>query len=443
MLFSSVDFFIFFLLFIISIKFCKKFQRSVIIIFSLFFYSYWNIYFLPLILFYCLSVYFFLKKNYSLLFSISIILLPLIFFKYSFFLIKILNLDFLVKFTYQKELPLAISFIVFTAISFLVDRKNLANNNYNLSNISEYILYFPHLIAGPILRANQLIPQLKEKIIFSKENIKFGIILFSVGFIKKVYFADNISLIIDPIFLDPRSQITQDIVKAFLLFPIQIYFDFSGYVDMALGISITLGIKLPPNFDRPYLISSITQFWRKWHMTLSSWFRDYVYIPLGGSKLSKPNMHFNLIFTMILAGAWHGASFNFIIWGFLNGVLLSIEKFFNFQKLKYNIFNNIVICFIIFNLWVVFRIAEFNKFLDFFYILYTSNLSQIINKETLVTFVIVVILIIAQKYEQHSIFKFLSNKISLLFLLPLFFVILLVGISMSLGASEKFIYFQF
>ena len=443
MLFSSIDFFIFFLVFLIFIKFYKNYQRIIIIIFSLFFYSYWNIYFLPLILFYCLSVYFLLKKNCSLFFSILVFLLPFIYFKYSFFLIKVLDFDFLIKFTYQQELPLAISFIAFTAISFLVDRKNQVNNNYNLSNISEYILYFPHLIAGPILRVNQLIPQLAKKIVFNKENIKFGIILFCVGFLKKVYFADNISSIIDPIFEDPGSQTNQDIIKAFLLFPIQIYFDFSGYVDMALGISMILGINLPQNFDKPYLISSITQFWRKWHMTLSSWFRDYLYIPLGGSKFSKLKMNFNLIIVMTLAGAWHGASFNFVLWGFLNGVILSIEKFFNFQKLKYNAFNNIIICFIIFNLWVIFRITEFNKILNFFHILYTSSLNQIIKKEILITLLLVVALVISQKYEQHSVLKKLSNKINLLFLLPIFFTILIVGISMSLGRSEKFIYFQF
>lgn len=260
---------------------------------------------------------------------------------------------------------------------------------------------------------------------------------------KKVYFADNISSIIDPIFEDPGSQTNQDIIKAFLLFPIQIYFDFSGYVDMALGISIILGINLPQNFDKPYLISSITQFWRKWHMTLSSWFRDYLYIPLGGSKFSKLKMNFNLIIVMTIAGAWHGASFNFVLWGFLNGVILSIEKFFNFQKLKYNAFNNIIICFIIFNLWVIFRITEFNKILNFFHILYTSSLNQIIKKEILITLLLVVVLVISQKYEQHSVLKKLSNKINLLFLLPIFFTILIVGISMSLGRSEKFIYFQF
>ena len=443
MLFSSVDFFIFFLIFILFVKFFHRFQKHVIIFFSLFFYSYWNIFFLPLILFYCFLVYFFLRKNYTLIFSIFILLIPLIYFKYSFFLFKLLNLNFLVEFSYKEEIPLAISFITFTAIAVLVDRKNKPNHDYNISNISEYILYFPQLIAGPILRLNQLLPQLKQKIIFNKNNIKFGIILFSIGYLKKVYFADNIALIIDPIFQDPNIHNNVDIIKAFLLFPIQIYFDFSGYVDMAVGISIILGISLPQNFDRPYLISSITEFWRRWHMTLSSWFRDYLYIPLGGSQKGKTRMNINLIFTMIIAGLWHGASLNFILWGFLNGLFLTIEKFLNFHKFGYNILSNIFICFIIFNLWMVFRITDFEKMIDFFNIFYNSNISDFINKEVLITLMSVFILILSQKFEQHKILNSFSSKISFSFLMPLFLAILIVGISISLGQSEKFIYFQF
>tara|TARA_B100000945_G_C20158447_1_gene491953 strand:- start:208 stop:714 length:507 start_codon:yes stop_codon:yes gene_type:complete len=168
-----------------------------------------------------------------------------------------------------------------------------------------------------------------------------------------------------------------------------------------------------------------------------------MYIPLGGSKRGKFRMNFNLIFTMIIAGLWHGASLNFIVWGFLNGLILSIEKFFNFHKFKYNIFSNIFTCFIIFNLWIVFRITEFDKIVDFLNIFYTSNLNDFINKEILIILLTVTVLIIFQKYEQHKILNNFSNKISLTFLIPLFLVILLVGISISLGQSEKFIYFQF
>ena len=173
------------------------------------------------------------------------------------------------------------------------------------------------MIAGPILRANELIPSLKKKIILKDDNIRFGILLFTIGFVKKVFFADSIASFIDPIFEKENLSSSEDFFKAFLLFPLQIYFDFSGYVDMALGISKILSIDLPINFNRPYLSKSLTEFWRSWHITLSKWFRDYIYIPLGGSKVGQGKLFYNLLLTMFVAGLWHGASLNFILWGLL------------------------------------------------------------------------------------------------------------------------------
>ena len=442
MLFFSLEFFIFLSVFVICIIVFKQYQRNIIIIFSIFFYSYWNIFFFPLIIFFCLIVFFLLKKNYPLILSIPIALMPLIYFKYSFFILNLINAASFLKYGYQNELPLAISFITFTAIAILIDRKNKSNNEYNVSNISEYILYFPHLIAGPILRLNQLIPQLKNKITFSKNNIKLGLILFGIGYIKKIYFADNIAVLIDPFFKNPELHDSQDIMKAFLLFPIQIYFDFSGYVDMALGISQLFGISLPQNFDKPYLSSSITEFWRRWHITLSNWFKDYIYIPLGGSKNGDLKTYFNLLLTMTVAGIWHGASLNFLLWGFLNGLILCFEKISNFHKPKYNLFKNLLICFIIFNLWIVFRISDFSIITIFFKILY-SNFSSIIITENLLILIFVIASIIFQKIESYDNLINISKKINLLSIFLLLAVVILTGLSMSLGQSEKFIYFQF
>ena len=244
MIFSSFEFFLFFGIFLVFLILLPNYQKTIIIIFSLFFYSYWNFYFSSLILYYCFATFFLLKKNYPLKISITFILLPLIYFKYSFFIIKLIGLENFISFTYLGELPLAISFITFTAIAVLVDRKNYSNEDIKLTSLSEYFLYFPQLIAGPILRLNELLPQLKFKIKFNKENIKFGLLLFIIGFVKKVYFADNIAEFIDPFFENPNLENNGDLIKAFLLFPIQIYFDFSGYVDMALGISTICGINL-------------------------------------------------------------------------------------------------------------------------------------------------------------------------------------------------------
>ena len=442
MLFSSIEFLLFFILFLITISFLKQHQRIVIIIFSLFFYSYWNFHFIPLIIYFCFSTFYLIKKNYFLPLSILILISPLIFFKYSFFIFETLKLNALLKYSYNDDLPLAISFLTFTAIAVLVDRRNKNNDQYNFLNISEYLLYFPQLIAGPILRLNQLIPQLNKKISFIKNNIKFGIILFCVGYIKKVYFADNIAIYIDPYFENPSLADSKDLLKAFLLFPIQIYFDFSGYVDMALGISKIAGIDLPQNFNKPYFANSITDFWRRWHITLSTWFKDYLYIPLGGSRVANYKIYLNLLITMSIAGLWHGAHFNFILWGFLNGLILSIERFFKIEKFRYSIIKNLFYCFIIFNLWVIFRISHFPSMIIFFEKLY-ANFSDVFLLENLIVLFFVTLFVISQKIDNYGVLKKFSKRISMKIIIPFFITIILVGFSISFGQSEKFIYFQF
>ena len=332
------------------------------------------------------------------------------------------------QYSYKGELPLAISFLTFTAVAVLIDRKNKINNEYNFFKISEYLLFFPQLIAGPILRLNQLAPQLNNKILFLKDNIKFGIILFSIGYIKKVYFADNIGIYIDPYFQDPSLTDSKNLLKAFLLFPIQIYFDFSGYIDMALGISKILGINLPQNFNKPYFACSITDFWRRWHITLSSWFKDYLYIPLGGSKVVSYKIYFNLLVTMCVAGLWHGANFNFILWGFLNGLILSVERFFKIEKFSYSFVKNLFYCFVIFNLWIIFRISDFSSMLIFFDKLY-SNFADIILFENLTVLLFVCICVIFQKYDNYNVLQRFSKKINLKILIPFFVTIILVGFS--------------
>ena len=224
MIFSSIEFLIFFVLFILIIKFFSNYQKSIIIVFSLFFYSYWNPIFILLILFLLISSYSFIKKDISLKISIPIVLLPLFYFKYSNFLINILDLKILSDFSYKSDLPLAISFITFTIIAILVDVKTKKyNENINFSSFSEFLIYFPQLIAGPILRANELIPALKKKIIFTNDNIRFGILLFTVGFVKKIFFADNIGSYIDPLFINPDLVDNKDFFKAYLLFTANLF----------------------------------------------------------------------------------------------------------------------------------------------------------------------------------------------------------------------------
>lgn len=443
MIFSSIEFLFFFLIFLILIKFFPNHQRIIIILSSLFFYGYWNPYFLILIIYFLFITYLFLKRSTDLKISIPIILIPLFYFKYSLFISKLIDSDFLISIAYSSELPLAISFVTFTAIALLIDVKNKKySGETNFTNISEFLIYFPQLIAGPILRAKELIPELKKKILFSKSNIRFGIFLFTVGFIKKIFLADSIASFVDPIFENPDLAEGKDIIKAYLLFPLQIYFDFSGYVDMALGISKILNVDLPINFNKPYLSKSLTEFWRNWHITLSSWFRDYIYIPMGGSKSGEINLFFSLIITMSIAGLWHGASLNFILWGFLNGSLLFLEKKLP-AKFGLNNFTKIMItCILTFSLWVIFRIQDFNVMILFYQSL-IYNFETFIYFENLILFSLVILAIYSQKFDNYYYIEKLAQKFNLTTILPIIIIIILTGLAINVGSSDKFIYFDF
>lgn len=443
MIFSSIQFIIFFLIFLLFIKILKNHQRSIIILFSIFFYGFWSPPFTFLILFFFITSYFFLKKDLSLKVSIPVTLFPLFYFKYSFFLSNFYEIKILTDLSYKGDLPLAISFITFTTIAILVDVKTKKyNDKINFYSLSEFLIYFPQLIAGPILRAKELIPLLKNKIVFTNANVKFGILLFMIGFVKKVFFADSISNFIDPIFEKENFTESQDYIKGFLLFPLQIYFDFSGYVDMALGVSKILSIDLPINFNRPYLSGSLTEFWRNWHITLSKWFRDYVYIPLGGSRYGNKKLFSNLFLTMSIAGLWHGASINFILWGSMNGIFLFLEK----QMSKYFNFNRLIkiflTCFLVFNLWIIFRINDLNFLLIFYSNLY-QNFFTIIEIENLILLALVITAVFSQKFDNYKYIENISKKLNFLILIPIFIIVLITGLAIKAGSSEKFIYFDF
>ena len=442
MIFSSIGFIIFFLVFILLIKFFSNYQKQIIIFSSLFFYSYWNPIFFFLIIYILTTTFFIIKKKLDLKISIPIIILPLFYFKYSSFIFDLISINLLEKISYTGSLPLAISFITFTLIALTIDIKNREyNEELSFINFAEFIMFFPQLIAGPILRAKELVPQLKYRITFTKHNIRFGIILFLIGFVKKIFFADNISSFIDPFFENPELFTSQDLLKGYLLFPLQIYFDFSGYIDMALGASIFLGIKLPINFNKPYLTGSLTNFWRNWHITLSNWFRDYLYIPIGGSKVGNNRLFFNLIFTMSLAGLWHGASINFIFWGFLNGLVLYFEKKF-IKNYKDSIFKIIINCFIIFNLWLVFRIDNISNLTIYFNTLY-SDFFYSLTLDNLYILIFSILCVYSQKIDNYVTIKSFSSDISLIKLIPFFIIIIITGLAISAGHSDKFIYFDF
>lgn len=232
--------------------------------------------------------------------------------------------------TLNLVLPVGISFYTFQAISYMVDvHRGSVPPKRSFLDVAFYIAFFPQLVAGPIVRASEFIPQMDTARRWADVSVRACIALFLVGFFKKACISDNIAPYVDLIFNDASSFQATHVIAGVLLYGIQIYCDFSGYSDMAIACAGLLGYKFPPNFDSPYLSPNIQEFWRRWHISLSSWLRDYLYIPLGGNRRGNMRRDVNLMTTMVLGGLWHGASFNFVIWGFLHGLALMVERTWN------------------------------------------------------------------------------------------------------------------
>jgi D-alanyl-lipoteichoic acid acyltransferase DltB (MBOAT superfamily) len=224
-------------------------------------------------------------------------------------------------------LPLAISFFTFEQITYLTGAWRGEPGHGDFVSYLLFIAFFPHLIAGPIVRYPEIYPQLNRasQLRLSVENLNEGLMIFVIGLFKKVILADSFRLIVNPLFDNATTLAFFDAWGAALAFGLEIYFDFSGYSDMAIGLARIFGVRFPENFDSPYKSRSVIEFWRRWHMTLSFFLRDYLYIPLGGNRHGELRRHLNLFVTMLLGGLWHGANWTFVIWGALHGLFLSIN----------------------------------------------------------------------------------------------------------------------
>jgi alginate O-acetyltransferase complex protein AlgI len=258
----------------------------------------------------------------------------LCFYKYYDFFIESLN-DLFLSIGFERELPymavilpLGISFFTFQGISYVVDvyRRDVSAST-SLLDILLYKSFFPQLVAGPIVRASTLIPQLRARPDPSAILMSWGLVLILVGLFKKLIVANYLAtLLVDEVFFDPSYYGTWDLLVAGYAYAVQIYCDFSGYSDMAIGTAALLGYRFDKNFDQPFRAASMREFWRRWHISLSSWLRDYLYIPLGGSHRGPWMTRRNLMITMLLGGIWHGAAWTFVIWGFMHGLALVIEN---------------------------------------------------------------------------------------------------------------------
>ena len=383
MLFNSYEFififlpFTFFIYFYLNKKRLTEASKGFLVFASLFFYSWWNIAYLPLILVSMLFNYIIgnhlaksdkHQKYYSSksLLTVGIIfnLALLAYFKYSDFFISNVNVVLGSELPLlHLALPLAISFYTFQQIAYLVDSYRRETQEYDFLNYAVFVTFFPQLIAGPIVHHAEMMPQFaqaKNKV-KNYRNIALGLFIFSIGLFKKVAIADSFAIWATQGF-DVAQQL--NMIEAWitsLSYTFQLYFDFSGYTDMAIGIALLFNIKLPINFNSPYKATSIQDFWRRWHITLSRFLKEYLYIPLGGNRKGNYRTYFNLFATFLLGGIWHGAGWTFVLWGALHGAALVIHR--AWQRLGFRM-NTLLAWFVTFNFiniaWVFFRAKEFD-----------------------------------------------------------------------------------
>nr|WP_221411508.1 MBOAT family protein [Dysgonomonas sp. 216] len=385
MLFSSALFLGFFLVFYLVYTLTKKhiyFRIVYVLLFSFFFYYKAGGTFFILLIFSCIVNYIFSGIMYSsknkneqkfyLTFIILVNLFLLGYFKYTnFFIDNINNISGLNLSFHNIVLPIGISFYTFQAISYNVDLyKKQIEPAKSLFDFSFYLSFFPQLVAGPIVRAKEFLPQVRQNVTLSRSNASAALFMILSGLIKKAVISDYISLnFVDRVFDSPINYTAFENLMAVYGYTLQIYCDFSGYSDMAIGLALLMGFTLPQNFNSPYKSASITEFWKRWHISLSSWLRDYLYIPMGGNRKGKVRTYVNLFLTMLIGGLWHGAAWKFVVWGGLHGVLLVIERFFKqYIKLPSNILIRILSIILTFHFvafcWIFFRAGSFGTAYD-------------------------------------------------------------------------------
>lgn len=321
----------------------KKFRWIMLLIASYIFYMCWNPWLICLIVFTTGVSYIsgLLMEKYDskkikkacLIVTLVCSLGVLFFFKYFLFVvnsvISFINLGGknLGEFSLNLILPIGISFYTFQTLSYVIDvYRGRIKAERHLGYYALFVTFFPQLVAGPIERPENLIPQLKQECKFDKKDLSDGCRIALVGFFKKVVIADGVATIVNSVYNDIGEATGLTVIIATVLFAIQIYCDFSGYTDIAIGVSRMMGIKLCDNFNRPYLATSIRDFWRRWHISLTSWFTDYVYIPLGGNRCKPWRWAINVMVVFLLSGVWHGASWTFIVWGGIHGAYQIIGK---------------------------------------------------------------------------------------------------------------------
>lgn len=477
MLFSSLAFLFVFLPLLLIIYFIvnDKLKNIVLLVFSLFFYAYGEPKYIILMIFsivinYVLALLIdkykgkMLTKKILLLLTIIINIGFLVLFKYSNFFVNIINemfntnivsLNMFNNNILTLALPIGISFYTFQLLSYVIDvYRGEVGVQKNILALGTYVAFFPQLIAGPIVRYETIEKELKHRT-HSVQKFVSGFKRFILGLGKKVIIANNVAFLADQILESNylNSYGTLIIWLAMIAYTLQIYFDFSGYSDMAIGLGKIFGFTFLENFDYPYISKSITEFWRRWHISLSSWFRDYVYIPLGGNRVKKGRWIFNILVVWMLTGLWHGASWNFVLWGLYYAVILLIEKLFLHKILEKlpNVLKWVYSMILIIVGWTIFRIEDvslINELLKKMFVFQPTNWLEFIRLNYhliyYMFFVIFGILLmfpwfgnIIKKAEESVGVKHFVNNV---FILGVFVISILF---LVMASYNPFIYFRF
>lgn len=465
MLFNSIEYIFIFLpiVFLLYFYFNSKrltiMSKATLVFSSLFFYSWWNTIYLPIILVSMLFNYTIgnsfdqtkkIKNKPLLIIGICANLSLLGYFKYVDFFI--LNANFILGTNYDFlhiALPLAISFFTFQQIAYLVDSYKGETKEYDFLSYALFVTFFPQLIAGPIVHHKEMMPQFTNRwnLVKNYKNIAIGLFIFSMGLFKKIIIADRFAKTADIGFANINLLSTIEAWATSFAYTFQLYFDFSGYTDMAIGSALLFNIKLPQNFNSPYKALNIQDFWRRWHMTLSRFLKDYIYIQLGGNRKGELRVFANLVITFLLGGLWHGAGWTFVFWGFLHGFALIIHRV--WQKFNINL-NTIIAWFITFNFinitWVFFRADSIQNAFGLLHKMFIFSpttteklLTHLDAKPKLFLFLLLALIVVVKfKNSNEYITSFKANKFFLIAFIVMFFASVV-----NINKYQVFLYFNF
>jgi alginate O-acetyltransferase complex protein AlgI len=490
MLFNTIDFIIFFVIILTTLVLVRnrKFHHIFLLLASYFFLYYSNNYFIVLLIISTVLDFYIAqgiaKSNYKkhkkllLIFSLAVNLGILGFFKYADFAITQFNIfgNFI---DLQQQipvleifLPIGISFYTFQTIGYTIDvYRGHIEPRKSFLDFALFVAFFPQLVAGPIMRAKTFFPQMTEKfgnpskerlrqIILHNTHLKFGISLMAIGFFKKMFFADNIAPLVNDVFSSPIGSESLTIILGSIGFSIQVYGDFSGYSDIAIGAAMILGIKIPPNFNKPFFAKTPAEFWKRWHISLSSWVRDYLYFPLIWSKKnSRLRISLGIIISMTLLGVWHGTGWNFVLFGFAWGIVLAshqlilssfpqVRKITFFKTRMGTILSIIVTQYITLFTFMIFRVPEFDELfysmqkfviLDF----QTENTFELIKShEIAIVLMIIFVILHFISFKMGNLPERISNLKHRYWFIFILIIALLILLSYG-GNAEQFVYFQF